>query len=371
MVVLDFANICRWLGQCHLMDAMVGRSWAPAHVSGCSGLECYEVFSCLGMKDATAHLREPLMSLAGAVFFSLGIYGTHHGCRRPLQLLGTFLLVSATLHLGILLGDALYVQTCNAYPRNVIEQTLIQELLPPSPLTPAAQTTLKGMSVFTIEEVQRVTDGFNVLAWYYALAGSLTAFLAYTAYEAHYLGDLAERGPLGLGVHFGIAQWDEVLNHDAIRRRKAREMKSQFIDDANLPLKFPDVEAPFGYMAASDGGYGAAATDTAPMQAQLAPSYVPKLELLQDELQGSGYAVQAPERNNSYFEEDYQDNPLESEVSWEGVRVAADCAVEQEHEQERDEEETDEENEEEEELRMLAERLASDELQEPRWMMGE
>merc|ERR1719401_2788812 len=89
------------------------------------------------------------------------------------------------------------------------------------------------------------------------------AFMCYTAWEARVLGMLAERGPLGLGVHYGLGQWDEIINHEAIKNR--RQEKSKFVEDGKMPLTEYDVEQPLGYLVGHNyGAFAGATQDTGP-----------------------------------------------------------------------------------------------------------
>jgi len=231
MTVICVVQMARWLARWHFFDTLVGASWQPAH-SHCVETSCYEVLSCFGMREATHHVREPLASASGLLFFPLGAYASSFSIRRPLQLVGTYLTVSAAVHAGLVVTDVVYYGTCDAYPENVVMQTLANRVLPPSPLLPAARNQLLQMTSWPADAVDRITGGFQSLTWYIVLAGLWALLLAYASWEARLLGDLVERGPLGLGVHYGLGQWDEIISHDAVRRHKEREMRSQFIDDA-------------------------------------------------------------------------------------------------------------------------------------------
>lgn len=247
MTVLSVLQFARWAYHNHWFDSIFGMAWKPPH-QHCTGAECYEVFSCFGLKDATQHIREPLVWITGIFFFPLGAYAAHHGFRQQLQLLGGYLIVSALVHAGLLAFDMIFVYSCNMYTTNIVKQTLINGILPPSPFMLATQDMLQNMNLYPVKEVDKLTNSFPSLAWYFAFAGAGLLILAYASYEVHLLGDLFERGPLGLGIHYGLGQWDELINHDAIRRHKAHEMRSQFIDDAKMPLEMPvDIETPLGY----------------------------------------------------------------------------------------------------------------------------
>mmetsp|Transcript_9392 Transcript_9392/g.24299 ORF Transcript_9392/g.24299 Transcript_9392/m.24299 type:complete len:300 (+) Transcript_9392:96-995(+) len=268
ILVFCVMQIFRWVMKWHFVwDSLLGLPVPPQHTAGCTGTQCYEVFTCFGMKDTTYHLREPLVSLAGAVFAPVGIIGAMHGYHPHLTTFALFVAASAALHVGVIVADYAYYSTCNAYPGNMLFQTV---LTPPIgalvPMSAATVSQLWATPSFTVPTVDAIVGGFNVLAWYFAFAGAYALFLVYAAREANCLAFFAERGPLGLGVHYGLAQWDEVINHDAVRRHKGRDMRSQFIDDAKLPsADQSDAEA----LSAGSvpAGYGATATKRTTMYA--------------------------------------------------------------------------------------------------------
>lgn len=259
MAILCYGQLFRWAERSHLLASLIGDG-KEAGPSACTGMQCYEIFTCYGMKDATAHVREPLVTVAGAFFLPFGISGAHHFHRGSLKLAALFFAASAMLHMGTLLADVAYLKACGQYPSNVINQVMIN-WMPPSPVTNAAQATLRSMAVYGLEDVARVTDGFNVERWYCALAGSLTLFLAYVATQASWLAELADRGPLGLGVHYGLGQWDEYIDREAVRRDIQKSKRSKFLEDAILP--------PAGSMMS----YGAMGGGLAPPQVLLQDRY--------------------------------------------------------------------------------------------------
>jgi hypothetical protein len=234
MAVLCYVQLFKWAIASHFWDRLVDNTWEVHPPAACMGSQCYEVMSCYGLKDATLNVREPLVTIAGAVLLPFGINGAHHCFRPHLRIVAFFLATSAVVHLGLIVGDASYMHFCGRYPSNVIHQTMLS-WLPPSPVSNAAKATLGKMQIFSYAAVAKATDDFDVLRWYYLVAGSLTLFLCYAAKEALWLGQFAEVGPIGLGMHYGLGQWDEFINHDAVCRAKRKQMRSKFIEDATLP----------------------------------------------------------------------------------------------------------------------------------------
>mmetsp|Transcript_60231 Transcript_60231/g.196844 ORF Transcript_60231/g.196844 Transcript_60231/m.196844 type:complete len:341 (-) Transcript_60231:78-1100(-) len=264
MAALCYVQLFKWAMRSHLWDSIIGNAWEVGPESSCTGMQCYEMLTCFGLKDATRHTREPLATLAGAVLLPLGVAGAHQCYRWHLRVLGLFLAASAALHAGLMFCDAAYVHACGTYPSNMIHQTMVN-WMPPSPVTLAAQGGLLKMSSYSFKDVADITDGFNVLLWYCSVAGTLTAFLTYAALETNLLATLAERGPLGLGMHYGLGQWDEYLNHDAVRRHKDKGMRSTFIDDAKLP----SIGSQDTFADANFASYGSVGGGPAPVQVLL------------------------------------------------------------------------------------------------------
>jgi len=232
----------------------IGGASAVASSTSCVGTSCYEVFTCEGLKESTQHLREPFLELFGAVAFVLGVLGAMYGVEWQLRRAGQFMTILGVLYLGMAVFDGVYTGKCGAYATNIVWSTLVAPFgLPPSPLGGGTQEMLRAMDTWPQEKVATMTNNFSVLAWYLAIAVPWSLALLYAGGEARFLSQLVERGPLGLGVNYGLGQWDEVVNHDAIRIYKERLRRSPFIDDAQLPLPFAvDTDEPRGFPTTGD-----------------------------------------------------------------------------------------------------------------------
>jgi hypothetical protein len=168
-----------------------------------------------------------------------------------LKFLALYLTGLAVVEIASLAGDLIYYKACDAYPANVIEEGLLWPFA--FPIRAAAQVTLRKMRYYPKETVDKITGQFATFTFYIVCMGIQSIFLVYTARESRFLGMLSERGSLGLGVHYGLGQFDEIINHEAIKQRK--EKPSKFVEDGQLPLAYPDdPEVPFGYLAAHDYG---------------------------------------------------------------------------------------------------------------------
>mmetsp|Transcript_40575 Transcript_40575/g.75540 ORF Transcript_40575/g.75540 Transcript_40575/m.75540 type:complete len:357 (+) Transcript_40575:100-1170(+) len=210
--------------------------------SQCQGTACYEVFTCFGMKDTTVHIMEPLMTLSGLLFYPLGLHAAHHGHDLEMKRFGLYLLASCLVRIGVLIFDVAYMNVCDAYSTNMMTLVL-SELLPPSPLRVGIQDNLRGRAVFPIQVVDDATNHFHLTTWYLSLTGALILLFVYATVEVMALSGLMQYGLLGLGVHFGLDQWDEALNHASIRRKVQREIRSKFVDDAQLPFVHDPIAA--------------------------------------------------------------------------------------------------------------------------------
>jgi len=223
----------------------------------CLGAQCYEVFSCYGMKDTTYHIMEPLMTVTGLYFYPMGLQAALQTQDLVMKRFGLFMVAVAVIHISIVIFDYTYLRTCDAYDRSIMAMALSESFFPPSLLRPGDQEILRTWSYFPVEAVDKQTMDFNITAWYFAFAGLWAGFIAYVALEAMQLSHLMEHGLLGLGVHFGLDQWDEVVNEGAIRKMVSQQQGSKFIDDANIPLVEAHSPDPhFGYGYAAGTGYG-------------------------------------------------------------------------------------------------------------------
>jgi len=250
MVVLILIRCLRWLAGTDFVEMVFGLQ-VDEHMQGCLGLQCYEVFTCYGMRASTYHIREPLCSITGIVFFTMGAVACHHGYRDRLQILAAYLTCYAILQTVCVIGDIVYIYSCDAYSVSVVDGTLLSLF---SRVLPAAQEQLRNMNYFPKPMVDNLTEGYETALFYIVRYGAWALFLLYAAWEAVLLGMLAERGPLGVGVHYGLDQWDESLSKEAIMHRRAKELPSPFIEDTKLATP-KDIESPFGYYA-GHGDYG-------------------------------------------------------------------------------------------------------------------
>lgn len=230
-----------------------------SRVRNCVGTECYEVWTCRGMRATTEHMREPLLWVIGVAVFFWCFLGARYGSHSQLKAGGKGLLCMAIVYAVSCIFDFTYYELCGAYSTNIVKGTLTSDSrLPPSPLMGGNVITLRGMEEYPAAEVDALTGGYNVLLWYGGIATGWTVFLFYTAYHARFLSELVERGPLGLGVNYGLGQWDEIINHDAVRIFKDKSRRSAFIDDAQLPLSLAGGrEDTIGYRVTMEN-YGAA-----------------------------------------------------------------------------------------------------------------
>eukprot|EP00930_Biecheleria_cincta_P007634 TRINITY_DN108873_c0_g1_i1.p1 TRINITY_DN108873_c0_g1~~TRINITY_DN108873_c0_g1_i1.p1 ORF type:complete len:345 (-),score=77.13 TRINITY_DN108873_c0_g1_i1:49-1083(-) len=249
MMVMCWVRIIQWLVK---TGFSLSSSELDLSQRSCIGEDCYQVFSCYGMKDTTYHVVEPLLTLAGVLFYPLGLNAAANAHDLDMKRFGLFLLAVSAIHIATLIGDVVYFNSCDAYSTRMIELALGEQLLPPTILRPSAQTTLKKWNVFPTQATDDVTQRPHLAEMCFAFYGVWAAFLFYAAIEAMQLSHLLEHGLLGLGVHFGLDQWDEVLNRDAIQHKIVREMRSKFVDDAQLPL-VNDLHVE------KMGGYGSAA----------------------------------------------------------------------------------------------------------------
>jgi len=256
--VSSFCAVGFLLMSFQLIGAVVVQFLYPPETTtpNCVGTMCYEVFSCYGFRDSTEHIRQPIAQLFGAGCFLLGFLGSYCGSQWQLDYGGKGIQLLGATYIAMGIFDILYTKSCDAYSMNIIYTVLTPfGGVPPSPLGLGTQDNLKALTSFPVWRVAEITHGFNVLPWYSGVIGLWSIVLLYVGSEAKFLSQLVERGPLGLGVNYGLNQWDEVLNHDAIRVQKEKLRSSPFIDDAQLPLPFSvPAEVSRGYPVAA-GNY--------------------------------------------------------------------------------------------------------------------
>lgn len=267
-------RICLLVQSSWLVDELVaGESNSGRVVNPCTGTQCYEVWSCYGMQKSTVHILNPGFALTGIVFWTLGLIGTYYTVRWQVRYMANYAFTVGLVLLGCMIFDLVYAPTCDAYTANTIH-TLTKDF-PPPPITSAARDMLKDLQTYPRGEVDDITNGFRVLLWYSCVFGLLTALILYLCSEAYGLALLIDRGPLGLGVNYGLDQWSEYIDMDAVRRNKMRGMKSKFLEDAKLPFyTHPgELRAPYGFQPTTmihSAHYGT----TAPVDAENITTFI-------------------------------------------------------------------------------------------------
>jgi len=241
MSFVCLAQIGKWFLSMSLFNSLTGVEYLPP--KACMGLECYEVFTCRGFAWTTDSIRNPLSTLSGAILFPLGVVAALHGYRTELRIVAFYLSLLTATYIACFFADVIYYESCNAYPADAIEQALLWPI--PFPLRRTAQEQIAKMRFFPKDDVDKITNGFATMAMYLVIQFVVCVVLIYTSRQAQLLGMLFERGPIGLGVHYGLGQFDEIINHEEIRRRK--EPKSFFVEDGQLPTYQNDAEAPLAY----------------------------------------------------------------------------------------------------------------------------
>merc|ERR1712039_392556 len=103
-----------------------------------------------------------------------------HGYRDMLKVFATFVSILAAVYVGCFVGDIIYYETCNAYPANVIYETLLRPIS--FPIKATAQDVLRVMTWFPEKEVNELTDKLSTWTWYACWMGVQCVFFCYVAW---------------------------------------------------------------------------------------------------------------------------------------------------------------------------------------------
>lgn len=124
-VALVAALWCIW----YIGDIGAYMIWYPMIPSppprACTSHKCLEVFSCLGMQDATFHIREPFLLLGGIIFGGLGLHGAVAVNHKHLKYFAYFLLAVSAMYVLNIIFDGIFLASCEHYPSNVIHEVLL------------------------------------------------------------------------------------------------------------------------------------------------------------------------------------------------------------------------------------------------------
>eukprot|EP00434_Breviolum_minutum_P040502 symbB.v1.2.035993.t1/scaffold4977.1/size32188/1 len=81
-------------------------------VAACTGENCYQVFSCIGLQEATMHVMEPLLTLSGVLFFPMGFHAAQHGDDVQMKRFGLYLVGANLLRVAVMVGDMIFLHNC-------------------------------------------------------------------------------------------------------------------------------------------------------------------------------------------------------------------------------------------------------------------
>jgi len=225
LAVACYIQLARMILSLGFVQSILGQETIPE--KACNGLECYEVFSCRGFTWTTANILQPMGTITGAIMFPIGVHAALHGYRAEMKVFSWYMMILCTAYIGCFIGDGVYYGTCDAYPADVVKTALLLPI--PFPIRRAAQDELMKMAFYPAADVNRITHDFATWGFFVMIETFIVAFLLYSTYEACYLAIFLERGPLGLGVHYGLGQFDEIINHEKLKERKLA--RSQFVED--------------------------------------------------------------------------------------------------------------------------------------------
>lgn len=231
MSVYCFAATGRYLMDLGPLRALLTGDEPPRRPhEDCTGDACYKVVTCFGTRKASMHLLTPVFPVLGLIFFPIGAWGAQLALHKEVQTFSLFITAMAILHVVVLVLDGLYVESCTAYPENMMDSVTGWPSL--APISLGVKGDLGKLSVYPMQVVATMTGNLNVRAWYYVQCGIFAVILVYAAAQALVLANLVEMGPLGLGTHFGISAWEEILQTRGLSKRWTAT--SKFLDDAKL-----------------------------------------------------------------------------------------------------------------------------------------
>lgn len=182
----------------------------PSH---CSGNECMDMLSCQGTKESSWHVHEVFTVFGGAVFSTIGFMGALNHHPRELYLFANFLYFLVGLNVVLTLWDWMYVQTCGAYPYQVIDSTLdIPSFV--SPIPTWQKLTIKKFDNFPVQRINDFTHT-NVWKWYVRSLILSSCLLLYIGHGIYILAIDLDVGELGLGENFSVKAWRDARIQEA------------------------------------------------------------------------------------------------------------------------------------------------------------
>lgn len=186
----------------------------PPSIHPCTGIGCYEVFSCYGMQKTTWDAREPLDTI-GAFFCGLaGIVGAWNSNHRALLLFAYYLIFFTVLQVISIIADLAYIDICGAFPYDVIEEGLGYMYRVLYIVNQAVWVQVMDMTVYPSKAIYDLTDQAHVVLWYLFFALIRLVVYAVCAWEIWYFAQVMQRGLLGLGVNYRLDPWGEKVREN-------------------------------------------------------------------------------------------------------------------------------------------------------------
>lgn len=226
--------------------------WYPMHPPApprpCTSHNCMQVLTCKGMQDTTRHIREPYLLIGGVIFGAMGLYGAAGIRHDKLEYFAYFLLGLSLVYVLCLLLDSSFLGICEAYPSNVIHQTLLWDVQD-IPIMEDKKVTLQEMAHYPYTLVNWQV-GTNVWRWSFLISTIYALIALYSSHAAMQLSRLYTDGPIGLGVNYRLGVWRaevllkhriEELMEDELRMNE--EAVNEIVgDEPKKKKKVPKVE---------------------------------------------------------------------------------------------------------------------------------
>jgi len=235
-----------------IVQWMLGGSATPQH---CHGPKCGDILTCRGMVEGSFETHRILFLMGGVYFGYMGERGAVNGHATGLYQFACFLYSKVALIVFFALWDGAYYGVCNAYPWNVVYESVMMPI-PNFPMLEQQKAAIyagtRWLPVgFLMNEVleSKIWPAYFVRMvpelLFYLYVGSITIYLAeHTAF-----------GVYGLGANMNIYgnsmnNWREGLivkgRHEETwlqAKQDARDMQDDFNDRDRRP---PQVRLPPG-----------------------------------------------------------------------------------------------------------------------------
>lgn len=198
-----------------LINLLLNQGNPVNHEQGCVGTECQTIVSCEGMKEGSYHVHMTVTIIGGVYSCGSGLLGLVNSHSENIWHLGRFFHALAVVSVCLAIADGLYVFSCSAYPKNIIDAAVLWPVTN-YPTTERNKQLIHQLTFFPKIEIDKMLN-FNLWFFYMLLVAFLNIWYFYLGIQIKHIADMLEHGFYGMGRNYDFGEWrDAVVMNESI-----------------------------------------------------------------------------------------------------------------------------------------------------------